>query len=373
VRAMKSIFAEKCLIHIENRDRKRVKTLEKTNHADRFLQSHDFDFDICRAFLVVSMMITHVFELFYASDYDRNFHAFATIGFIFLVGLTRSVLYGQKVQKEPRKYFVRFMRPALKLIVLFVVCNAAIILLLDERFSIINELSLEELMIQLLLGEKQHIYSFQILIPIAVTMFLSWFVLTQRPSRRDLPAAALLLVVFYFLERFKVCNLVGVHFALVGLIGTFVGQWISQLSWNKALSKISAIGIPVMAVIFILAYYVAMAMFKDGGVLFSIHVIPTIVILFFVYLLSIKLNLGQQRGVMIFAEILSAYMLFAYLFHIALINALFLVIPKDGLDFLSTVLVFFFVLGLTVACCFLLKYSTKKWSSCLRIYSIIFK
>ncbi len=357
----------------KNSSRKKEWTGEPRNHTERFLQSYDADFDICRAFLVVSMIIAHVFEQFYGPDYNRNFTAYVTIGFVFISGLTISAIYGQKVAQEPRKYLKRFMRRALKLIALFVVCNGGGMLLLGERFSTINQLSVREMMIQLFIGTQQQIVSFQILIPIAATMFLSWFVLSQRSTRLDLPIIALLFIIFYILEHFKVFHGVGLHWTLVGLMGTFAGKWVSQLPWDKVKEQILASRVSLIAGVFMFAYYATMVLVKNEGVLFSVHIIPTVVVLLFVYLLSAKLEISKRSGILILAEILSEYMLFVYIFHITLINVFFLVIPKDGLDFLSTALVSCLVLALSMSCCYLLQNSIKKWGLSRRIYNMAFK
>lgn len=346
------------------------------NHQKRFLESHDADFDVCRAFLIVSMIITHVFEQFYIPDYNRNLTAFTTIGFIFLSGLTRSVIYGDRVLNEPRKYLAGFMRPAFKLAVLFVVSNICIMLIMDQRFSSVDRLTLKELLLQMILGTQQHIFSFPILLPIATTICLSWFVLSQKKSRWDVPIAVLLLLAFAMLELFNVCISVGLHFTFIGLIGTFLGKWMSQLSWNKVMDKVLAMGgVSITAGVFMLVYYITIILFsnKKSSLLFSIHVIPTIAMIFFVYLMSLKLSLSKLRSMMVVVEILSKYMLFAYLFHIFLINVLFLVIPEDGLDFLFTLVLSFLVLAFTVTCCYLINYSNKKWNSSRRIYNAVFK
>ena len=49
----------------------------------RIFSARDQNFDFCRSFLVISMIFTHVFEVFYLYDYDRRITLFVTIGFVF--------------------------------------------------------------------------------------------------------------------------------------------------------------------------------------------------------------------------------------------------------------------------------------------------
>jgi hypothetical protein len=342
----------------------------------RFLQSHDDDFDVCRAFLVSAMVIAHGYEQFYAPGYNHNFSDFVPVGFVFLAGLTTSVLYAERVRGEPRRYFVKFMRPASKLLALFILCNLGIMLFFPVRTAAIAGMPAAKVAISMLIGSNQLVFGFDILVPIAATIFFSWFLLSSPLNGLwSMAIAALLLAGMVASERLSILDYFGVKFTLIGLMGILTAKRISELSWDRVLARVSApMAVNLLgAAVFI--YFVGVGLFTkraEGYLKFAVHVLPTSVLLLFMYGLSIQRGIGRLRSVKVVAGILSRYMLFAYLFHIAVINVLFLVIPKEGLDAFSTGVVSLLLLSFTVACCHLVAYLTKKWSFFQKAYNFVF-
>lgn len=354
---------------------KKAKAKLKSSDSDRFLESRDENFDTSRAFLVISMILTHSFEMFYTPDYNRQFTDFVTVGFVFLVGFTTGTIYAKTVAEAPRKYFKKFAKRSAKLLGIFLVCNVVIFLLLPDRLSMLAVRSPASVMMSILLGLDQRIFGFDILIPIAITIFLSWFILSARSHRWTLPVAALLYVLFGFFERSATFNYFGIKFTLIGVLGTLTGKWVSGLEWRNAMRRLCASGANIGAGVFVLLYVPALWLLteKSGEKIYFIHVLPTVAILYVIYLISMKLKFSSVVVFRVCFEPFSQYMLFAYLFHIAAINLLFLAIPRDGLDWTPTFLVFLAVMSCTVAACHFLKYLNNRWSFSQRMYNLAFK
>lgn len=111
----------------------------------------------------------------------------------------------------------------------------------------------------------------------------------------------------------------------------------------------------------------------NGPIKVHYHVIPTVVMLLFVYMFSYVFRLEDNSLIKLLNMTLAKYMLFAYLFHILLINILFLWVRRGSLVFMHTSAVGVFVLSLTVAACYFVELTTPKSPTCARIYSTVFK
>jgi hypothetical protein len=249
-------------------------------------------------------------------------------------------------------------------------------LLLPIRAAAIAAMPATKVVISILTGSDQLVFGFDIIVPIAITIFVSWFLLSSRLNGLwSMCIAVLLLAGMVASERLSIFDYFGLKFTLIGLMGILTAKRISELSWDRVLARLSApMAVNLLgAVAFV--YFVAVGLFtkrSEGYMKFSVHVLPTLLLLLFVYGLSMQRGIGRLRSVKVVAGILSRYMLFAYLFHIAVINILFLVIPKKGLDACSTAVVSLLVLSFTVACCRLLAYLTKKWSFFQKAYNFVF-
>jgi len=348
---------------------------QKDTDYSRFLESRDKDFDTSRAFLVLSMILAHVFESFYAPNFNRHYILFIGKGFVFLAGFTAGAIYAERFAEAPFIYFKKFFKSAVKLIFIFLICNIGIMLIRSDRQSSFAQHPTAHLVKSLLLGLDQSLFGFDILVPISITIFLSCFILSLRARAWTLPVIVLLLVSIWFSEKFASFDLRGMQFTLVGLIGTLTGKWISSLNWYVVMERFSASGKNIWVIVFILFYYALLVLFtnKYTRIAFSPHVLPTVALLYAVYVISRRLDLTKVVGCQIITMFLSRYMLFAYLFHIALINFLFLIIPRKGLAFIPTCGVAIFVLGLTLVCSYLLDYSNKQFLFSRRLYDLAFK
>jgi peptidoglycan/LPS O-acetylase OafA/YrhL len=340
----------------------------------RFLESRDDHFDMCRAFLVVSMIIAHAFESFYRPEFNRNYTAYVTLGFVFLSGFTVSAIYGQKVGRDPLRYFKRFTKRALKLFVLYVACNIVAVLLFRDRLAALEEQPVTRVAASIFLGTNQAVLGLDILMPIAMTLFISWFVLASGARKHCLFLIAVLCASLCFFELSRTFNYFGVKFTLIGLIGALAGRRVSDLPWDRISAKLFMPGVTIVVALFILAYYVNLALLTGkGDIVFSLHLVPTFAMLFLVYALSNDLRLGQLTSISSVASILSQYMLFAYLFHLLLLNVLLLFLPRKGFTFLATGIIALVVMLVTVISCRVLDRSNRRSLCCSSIYGLVFK
>lgn len=341
----------------------------------KLLLTHDANFDVCRTFLVVSMVFSHVFEMFFLPDYNRHLTYYVTIGFVFLSGFAIGVLYSERIRINPQKYLKRLTTRACKLFIMFVICNLVILLILKHRLDIFYQLSILEISTSVLLGTNQSLFGFDILIPIALTSLFSWLLLKVQGGRVSLVLIFLFFVSLSFMETLNLLNYYGIKFMFVGLIGCLLGKLISDLDWSHALKTVVRSTGAIIGGIAVLSYYAILLFFSNKGSPINVyyHLIPSIAILFFVYMLSYDVRLGEWLVIKILNKTLGRYMLFAYLFHILVINSLFIFIPKDSLCLLGTSVLALLVLSFTIATCYLLDLLNLKSAVFAKTYSTFFK
>jgi len=341
----------------------------------KLLQSYDDNFDVCRSFLIVSMVITHIFEMFYLPDYNRRLTYYVTIGFVFLSGFTVGALYSERIRINPQKYAKKLMGRAYKLLLLFVICNFFILLISQSRFNILIKLNIFDIVISIFLGTNQDLFGFDILIPIALTSFFSWSLLKALNNRLSLVFIFFFLLFLWFSETVNVLNYYGVKFLLIGIIGCLIGKLASNLDWSRALKTLSRSYATIICGILILIYYATMFLFskQSGPIKVHYHLIPTVIMMFFVYILSYDFQLNDKLLIKIPNKTLSKNILFAYLFHLLVINILFLFIRKDSLSFFGTSVLALFVLSFTIATCYFVDFLNLKSVISARIYSSLFK
>ena len=341
----------------------------------KLLESRDDNFDVCRSFLVVSMVVTHVFEMFYLPDYNRHLTYYVTIGFVFISGFTVGALYSERIRNDPQKYMKKLMGRAYKLFIIFVICNSIIVLSIKTKFDAFIQLSIIDVIMSIFLGTNQALFGFDILVPIALTSFFSTFLLKARDSHLNLAFMLFFPLSVWGSEVANVLNYYGIKLLFIGLIGCLTGNLACNLDWDRTLKKLSNNSITTISGIAVLFYYTALIFFTTKSTPITVYyqVIPTIIMLFFVYMLSYDFRLSESLLIKIPNKVLAKYMLFAYLFHILVINLLFLVIEKDSLDFFGTSILALFVLSFTIATCHFVDFLNLKSPVLAKIYSRIFK
>lgn len=339
----------------------------------KLLQSHDDNFDLCRTFLLISMIFTHAFEQFYIPDYNRNYTNYVTIGFVFLSGFTIGVLYFERVRNNPQQYFKRSVNRAFKLIMIYIIGNLVIIVPSQYKLHFLLSSGVLKNIVAIFLGTNTEFFAFDILIPIAITSFFAWFILRYLRKNVALLFIILFCLFLWFSETMNVLNYFGIKYSIAGFIGCFLGRLITDIEWDHTLKKLSRYYVTIICGLVIFIYYYIIVYFYKGLVKVHYHLIPTIIILLFVYLISYDFQLNKYRWFNSVNETLSRQLLFGYLFHLLLIHGLFFIFPKDSLDFFGTLLVALFLLSVCVITCFFLDFMTSKSLLLKKIYLNIFK
>ena len=205
----------------------------------KILQSHDNSLDVCRSFLIVSMVFTHVFEMFYLPDYNRRLTYFVTIGFVFLSGFTTGAIYYERICINSKLYFKTLTIRALKLLMMFVACNLFILTISDSRFIFFNQLSISEIFISIFLGTHQTLFGFDILVPLALTSFFSWFVLKFLNKHISSAIIFIFLSFIWISEQTNILDYYGVKLLFTGLVGCLTGRFLNRLNWDNTLRILS--------------------------------------------------------------------------------------------------------------------------------------
>ena len=321
------------------------------------------------------MVITHVFEMFYIPDYDRRLTYYVTIGFVFLSGFTVGARYSEKTRANPRESAKKLMSRGYKLLLVYAISNFLVLLIRRSKFDILIESTPLDIVMSVFLGTNQRLFGFDILVPIALTSIFSWVLLKLFNNWVQLAAIFLFALLLRVFETENLLDYYGVKLLVIGLMGCLAGSLLRKLDWQNALGTLLRYHATLMSGMVVLLYYITMIVFSGGNapIMVHYHVIPTVVMLLFVYMLSYVFHLGENFLIKLLNMTLAKYMLFAYLFHILLINVLFLWVRHDSLGFMHTLAVGVFVLLMTVAACYFVELTTSKSPICARIYSTGFK
>ena len=340
----------------------------------KLLRSHDNNFDLCRTFLLISMIFTHSFGQFYIPDYDRNLTNYVTIGFVFLSGFTIGTIYFERVRNNPQLYFRRTITRVFKLFLIFIMGNLIIIVFSKSKIQFLYHTSILKRSISIFLGTNQPFYSFDILIPIATTTLFSWFILKYFDRYMSLLFIIAFYLFIYFTETRNILNFYGIKYLLSGLIGCLIGRLMNNLDWDRVLKILSQnYAIICFGSIILLYYLILNYRPLKGDLQVHYHLIPTIIILLFVYLISYHFQLNKNQRFKILNETLSIQLLFSYLYHLLLIHILFLFFPKDSLDLIGTLLVVFFLISICIVTCLFIDFLSAKSIVLKKIYLYIFK
>lgn len=341
----------------------------------RIFQTHDYHLDVCRSFLVISMIFTHVFEMFYIPDYNRRLTYFVTIGFVLLSGFVIGAIYKHRILQNRWASFLKLMFRTGKLILLFIFCNTIILLLMKDRLLHLSHNGLYEIIRSVLLGTTQKIFGFDILIPIALTTFFSFFILKVKSEHVKIILCIIICISIVLFEEINFLNYYGTKLLLSGIVGCLLGAVTAEKDWKTIVIKLEKTWKIIVLGVIVLIYYIWIIIFteKGGGISIGLHVVPTIFVILFVYLLSNKISLVKNRIVQMINDTLGSYMLFSYLYHILIINILFWVIKKDSLSFIKCFFLAIGIIALTVFTCKLIKYLNSKSKYFNIAYDAIFR
>ncbi|MFH2067479.1 MAG: hypothetical protein ABIK15_19920 [Pseudomonadota bacterium] len=267
------------------------------------------------------------------------------------------------------------MKRATKLIIMFLVCNAIIFQFLDNRLDFFLKMKPTEMLLSIALGLHQELYGFDILIPIAFTTFGSFFLLLLIKAKWNWAGIITVFLLIITLEATDTYDFYGVILLLTGLNGCLLGKLSSTLNWDNFLQKMLRSYATTIITILLGCYYSCILLYttKSTTIQVGYHVIPTILILFFIYLLSVSLSLNRNRLIQGISALFSNFMLFAYLFHILMINIFFSIFHKNSLNVIQCIGLGISVTIITGAACYTIKFLNLKSFFFSRGYSLLFK
>ena len=339
---------------------------------ERFLDAHDENFDVCRSFLAISMIVTHVFEMFLINDYNRSLTYFVTVGFVYISGLTIGAIYSQRFYEYPYKTIKKMVSRFLKLVFIYVFLNALVMVVMPWRFKEIYYWKIEKIIISVALGHANRMFGYDILIPIAFTSLFSCLTFFRYKLIYDAFFIVSSFVLMYTLNTCYKYNDYGVILLIIGLIGSLMGKLLKKFELNYICYILKNKLIVFVLLILCIYYYYLIVVVWEKCVRIWYHFLPTIILLITIYSISIKIN-PLIIKINKINSILSSNLLFIYIYHIAIINCLFYVIRKDSLTFIKTVNLSLALLVFVTLSCFLIDYLCKKSPFFKSLYIYIFR
>ena len=348
----------------------------KTNQTQKLFSARDHDFDFCRSFLVISMIFGHSFINYYLPDYNRNLTAFVTIAFVFISGFSIGAVHFKYSSLAPRVNLFHALKRTFRFYLLYLACNAVVISLDQGRLAILSNTPFYAIIFNNIFGTVGPAFILDILPPIALTTLYSWFFLELKD--KNIPYYILMIFVpilaLLAIESIADMELATLELSLVGVSGCFIGKIAALINWNNFIRKMSRIKIIVILGLIISCYFLAVrySFWPQGPILVWLHFPFIIVLMFFVYIISYSLNLSNFQWIRFTNSTIGKYTLFSYIFHIGVIKLSCLFVDKE-FSFSQTTFLAFFLLGIMIACCYLLESAIKKYSWVSNTYSIVFR
>jgi hypothetical protein len=336
----------------------------------RFLERRDDDFDIVKSFLVVSMIVAHAFQWFYIPIYNKNLTYYVLIGFVFLSGLTVGSVYREKFMTKPFIYTWSILLRALKLLAIFVLANALIMLLYPDMIRQARMLGPTDLFVSALLRDGAARFSFAVLVAISFTFVGSVALLGLRNRSLDLLFLGFGISALWVIEITGNFDYYTVKMTIVGLIGVLSGKALGCVDWEKMKSTLSKWTFAIWGCYIV--YQAALLVYNEEWKLHVGHYINvTIILLLAVYLTSYRIGLICFGVVESLNRSLAKHMLFAYLYHLIFLRFLAKFVGRG--DFLFATLISLFTLAVTILGGLSVDALTGKYKTLNRTYALVFR
>ncbi|MEW5802939.1 MAG: acyltransferase family protein [bacterium] len=305
--------------------------------------------DFLKGLLVLTMIIYHVSYNFYQNHYSIiAITQFASGAFIYITGFFVGYYYLNRYPNRldiTKRLFIRF----LKLFLIFSLPN--IFLFLKSKSFI------DVLYTYFILGTgKTH---FEILLPIAYTLFFSSFLVLFVEKHEY--CFHVLLIIPYLLVIFNIIHLpTNSLFCLIGLFGFANSLLISRLRNS----------LPLKAVCFIAAVVLGWSFLEfeiqKNSILYLLYIITVLVSLYNIgCFLSFKTKLEK------WIVLIGRYTLFAYLYHLVIIVSAYSLFPIK-VNACLTFAIIVFVTFILVVSLFLLERLRRKVTIINKSYGFIF-
>lgn len=301
----------------------------------KILERRDISFDICRAFLVLCMVVMHSILMYCKYGLSSNYTLAITLGFAFISGFAIGALYTNRLKNDFSKYSRRLMFRGAKLILIFTILNLIILYLHDIKYSMVVEYDLWDIIVVIFLGSRQDLFGFDILVPIALTSIMSWLFIIGTKGYATLLIIILLIFSVVLLDLFVDFNVFGLKALMVGLIGVELGKIATTVDWDEFINWVVKSRFKYLCYAVIALYYYLMTVVAFNDIYVSIHILPTIFLLFVVYLLArdiYSVNIFRP-----FYTHISENLLLAYVSHILILRMLTFIIQPDSFNLYLTV------------------------------------
>ncbi len=341
----------------------------------RFLQIRDIHFDMCRAFLILLMIIDHVFRRFYIHGYNTNITVVNLIGFVFLAAITSTAVNIPKIGTAGKEIIFKILFRSLKLFFLFIISNFFILILFPKRAIMLADYNVFDILLLILLGTRQDLIAFDVLVPISVVMLFSF--LPVYYIRKLFLNILILIIVFLLIliiETNNFLNYYGIKLILSGIIGCSSARILILFDWSKVLVTTKKISSLVIVISLTFIYFlISSVLLGHSGIYYSKLIIFTFILLTICYSLSNLLNLHRFVIINYFSNIFSNFMLFSYMFHLLIVNVLILFFNLNRFNLFYSILIVLFVFLITFFSSLGLKKVCLKFQMISKIYNFVFK
>jgi hypothetical protein len=277
-------------------------------------------YDFFRGILLVGMITAHVFYNFFETTLELQFlFQWIPAGFLFFTGVVSGEIL---LSKKDNLYF---FRRGVQIMGIFILCNVIKLFLMKGAFSL--------LFLGILIGDQQNL-SFEILIPIAILFFCIPFLRFISVPAIGFFLLGATLFLFDLLARSEIFYSYNLHFSLLGIFGFFVGRTISldaiREKFSAAFHVFPFVNLLFLLLLFLI-FFTADAIFLGYSLFWSVQT-------FFVILLYFSLpnifrtvkhtKTFEKIDIRKFFEPLGIHSLFLYVFHIAFLGSLHILMPN---------------------------------------------
>lgn len=273
----------------------------------------DTALDIVKGLCVLIMVIHHAINYFPTEAVALKYFRFVSGAFLFMAGFVATHIYSAKYDFSKEKIQVgkRLVVRGVKLIIIFLIANTAILLTIGGRLGVASMPSPKYLNTWLITGTYET-QSFALLVPIAYTLIVVGVLIFFFEGRRSviISMAALLVLCCLWVYSDQTAGYYFRYFS-IGFLGAAFGL-VPGIQLQKVLGHLGTIS----GIYLLLSAVLAFAL-KTSFLLYSLSVVITLA---FLYALAMKMDEGEFviRKIILVGK----YTLISYLFQIVLLRML---------------------------------------------------
>ncbi len=311
----------------------------------------------------MGMILHHSLNYFLPGYVLVKYVRFVTGAFVFITGFLITNIYFKKYNIHESKIYIRLFSRGLKLLLLFVILNAATSLLLNGNFRLAEPHlngTIENLY-SIFISGNYRIVDFALLLPISYCLLIMGALIFFSRQNWSIICVSVLLLIFcsveFFITKHGGYNL---RYLTIGLCGAAFG-----------LIPIHKFTIPVIYWVLLIFIYISHVIYLPLLPLYyPIYVSIVILNLTLFYVLGSKLD---KNHILVSKVILvGKYSLFSYLFQIAFLQVLKRSHLMSSFQVNITALAFILTTIATISAAQLTEHLRKKISLIRKTYSLIF-